>query len=227
MSHHTHGWGFVGLFGGPIMGLIAQILTPFSLFWWGLMTISVIGFLLGVRILVGPGIKKLGSAINERGWFRSHRKQLNMQSITQDHFSSAVESASVPIIEIEKIVFDPNGRTEMYLDIEIKNPSTPTTIFDWEVSIFIPSVSKSERYSPRWLKFGVFQGPFGNIQTDDLSERPLETGARRSGRVGFTISGEPPQQRFGGAGTKFRLSAKDVHGNVIAADYTLSHDMRA
>ena len=159
----------------------------------------------------------------ERGWFRSHRKRL----VTQNHSSDTSESAAVPIIEIEKVEFDPNGPTEMRLDIDIRNPSKPTILSDWDVAIFIPRVSRVERYSPRWLKFGVFQGPFGNIQSDDLSERPLETGARRKGSVGFTIPGEPPQQRFGGAGTKFRLSAKDVHGNVIAADYTLSHDMRA
>ncbi|HZZ62937.1 MAG TPA: hypothetical protein VFE63_17530, partial [Roseiarcus sp.] len=66
----------------------------------------------------------------------------------------------------------------------------------------------------------VVIGPFGAPQPEDLKEQPLEQGGERNGYLDFTFARMFAQDTFGAKGLRFRVTAEDVSGNQIEADFT-------
>jgi hypothetical protein len=111
----------------------------------------------------------------------------------------------------------------LYIDGIISNPGGPTNVHGWALEISLPNKGGTHLFTPRWLSAGMpFMNVWGAPTRNDFSERPLEPGARLQCRVGFTIEGIPPGQRFGITGTSFHLSAMDVRGNRFGDVHVLT-----
>jgi hypothetical protein len=127
-----------------------------------------------------------------------------------------------PTIDIRGIVFDPNGPTEMYVDIILSNPGRPTAVHGWLLTVSLPGAGRRHLLEPRWVSGAAFEGAGGYIRRAEPLEPQLDQGARRPYRVGFTVEGVPPLHRFGIIGATFRLSAKDVRGNEFGGTHVLT-----
>ena len=136
---------------------------------------------------------------------------------------SAIKADYADLVQLKmfSISFDPNGPKEMYANFDLSNPNGATILADWKLFIVNP-FGITLRISPRlihtktsWDNVGPGHPPL----SEDLSQTPLEAGgARKDCRATFTHS-EPTQPIFGRAGTIFRLSASDVRGREITAEY--------
>jgi hypothetical protein len=53
MQDHAHGWGLVGLFGGPLMALLLPWAADNPTLWWIIVISSTVGFVWGLYLLIG------------------------------------------------------------------------------------------------------------------------------------------------------------------------------
>lgn len=135
--------------------------------------------------------------------------------------SAPAGATDIAYLEILKVVFDPNGPTEMYVDFRISNPGDPTILRNWNLSILQGS-KKLSNLAPRVVQTNkLLTRPLGGIKHDDLPEEPLEKGGQRTGRLTYTFKDRIPEKDFGSEGTRFDLSADDIRGRKIKAKYAL------
>jgi hypothetical protein len=125
-------------------------------------------------------------------------------------------------ISITDVQFDPNGPSEMYVDISIANRGQPTTLLDWHLEVTSKEGDVS-RLNPRSVYTDrVEKTPWGSVEIDDFSKKPMITGERRYVRLIFSILGPTPKERFGRVGTRFDLSVLDVYARRATASFTLT-----
>lgn len=123
-------------------------------------------------------------------------------------------------LSILKVSFDPNGPTELYVDLRLSNPGAPTILKGWAISISKDSKMLLERFAPRVTYAPLTINALGLALGEDLSKQPLESGGERELRFTFTYKGGAKQQ-FGQSGTHFRLIGYDVRNREIGADYDM------
>jgi hypothetical protein len=126
---------------------------------------------------------------------------------------------------IAGVVFDPNGPTEMYVDLTVYNHGPPTIIENWLLSISVSGVTTSN-LSPRAISTdrtiarNTFQSrlPFMPV-AETLAEQPLEQGGKRKVHLVFTFTGQDAKSLYDKVGAVFSLRANDVKGRVFGAEY--------
>jgi hypothetical protein len=122
---------------------------------------------------------------------------------------------------ISNVTFDPNGPSEMYVAFTLANSGEPTTLEGWNLTIKRNKAVLWKGQPPR-VTFQPTANQFTGLLDPplDLSKTPIQKGERLRPRFTWTYQGNA-KEMFGHPGTRFRLSAVDIRGRNIGADYVL------
>ena len=125
-------------------------------------------------------------------------------------------------MQIDKVIFDPNGPTEFYIEFRLANSGRATTLSGWDLSVTRGISILIKSFPPRGTFPAKFNPSSGQIEPpDDLSIRPLQSGEAKNCRFTWTYNGNA-KEVLGSVGTIFYLMAFDVMGRKVAAAYKLS-----
>jgi hypothetical protein len=139
-----------------------------------------------------------------------------MARAEQDKTKSAV------ILKISDVVFDPNGLTEMRVKFDLMNPGPPTVIRNWRLTVYDGEKMILAAFSPRtvWTRTR-FKGPREMPDVENLADTPLERGGmRKDCGLGFTFYRNVAADLFDKPEMRFRVTADDIYGNEIAAEFS-------
>jgi hypothetical protein len=119
-----------------------------------------------------------------------------------------------------KVIFDPSGPTEMYVDFEALNLGQPLLITGMRLNIS-DALGPIATLTPRWESTGNVRftpnpnpGRPAIPHTESPLERPIAHLERLPNcRVGFTVSGDA-KSLYGAPRNKFVLTVNDVTGKI-------------
>ena len=127
---------------GLLTRFVPRVEVMVDLHGWQVAT-AVLGGIIAVRILLAPY------------WiWKEDRTQ-------EDILRATIDSAGLLHLEILKIVFDPNGPKEIYVDFCLSNPGEPTIIKDWRLTAISPSGSTLNAVSPHYIHTHTFLNLLG------------------------------------------------------------------
>lgn len=114
---------------------------------------------------------------------------------------------------------DPNAPSEFYIDYVLSNEGIPSIATSWELHIILRSGNRLPNLVPRVVGTGFWvKDAFGHPEPEDISLNPLGTGARREGRLTFTLSAVDTA-RIAGSEAEFVLTVMDAKGRIAKASY--------
>ena len=122
---------------------------------------------------------------------------------------------------ITNVAFDPNGPSEIYVAFRLANSGEPTTLDGWNLTIKRKKAVLWKEQPPRVAFQPTYNQSTNRLDPPlDLSRNPIQRGAQLRPRFTWTYQGNA-KETFGHPGTKFHLSAVDIRGRNVGADYVL------
>lgn len=123
-------------------------------------------------------------------------------------------------LAINKVRFDPNGPSELYVYYELRNPGEQTILKNWQLTITSDTPRAPIVIAPRFIETGkIIKDTQGIARHENMETTPIERGGVRQGKFGFTFAGSA-KETLGEGGGVFNLSADDVKGRKIEASYS-------